>query len=160
MNQHYMERKNHIDSLFKIVDTIQGDEEIDNEIKSCLAKYLCVIVSGFVETSIQNIYSEYTKKRAQPNVTNYVSRKLTGFQNPKIGKILELSGGFCKSWASELEVLIKNEEIGDSINSLVENRNHIAHGIDIAITYSRIKSYYSNSLKLLKLIDKQCSKPT
>jgi len=160
MNQHYLERKNHIDHLFEIVDTIQTNEEIDNEIKSCLAKYLCIIVSGFIETSIQNIYSEYTKKRAQPNVTNFVSKKLTGFKNPKIGKILDLSGGFCKNWANELEVLIKNEEIGDSINSLIDNRNHIAHGIDIGITYSRIKGYYSNSIKLLKLIDKQCSKQT
>ena len=149
MNQHYMERKNYIDYLFKIVDTIQTDEKIDDEIKSCLARYLCIIVSGFVETSIQNIYSEYTRKRAQTNVINYVSRKLAGFQNPKIGKILELSGGFCKSWANELEDLIKDEEIGDSINSLVDNRNHIAHGADIGITYSRIRSYYSNSLKLL-----------
>lgn len=160
MNQHYLERKNHIDHLFKIVDTVQADEKTDNEIKSCLAKYLCIVVSGFIETSIQDIYSEYTKKRAQPNVTNFVSRKLTGFQSPKIGNILNLSGGFCKSWASELEVLIKNEEIGDSINSLVDNRNHIAHGIDIGITYSRIKGYYSNSIKLLKIIDKQCSKQT
>jgi hypothetical protein len=140
------------------VDIVQADEKIDNEIKSCLAKYLCIVVSGFIETSIQDIYSDYTQKRAQTNVISYVSKKLAGFKNPKIGKILTLSGGFCKGWASELEVLIKNEEIGDSINSLVDNRNHIAHGIDIGITYSGIKGYYSNSIKLLKIIDKQCSK--
>ena len=157
MTKHYWERQQQIDHLFKIVDKVQSDENIDSEIKSCLAKYLCVVVSGFLETSIQDIYMDYAQRNAQTNVANFTSKKLTGFHSAKMGNILALSGGFCQNWRTELELITK-DEIGDSITSLVDNRHHIAHGKDVGITYSRIKSYYSNSVKLLKLIEKQCNK--
>lgn len=75
--------KNQLDHLFSQVAHIE-----DTELQSHWAKYLCVLVSGFIETSIKAIYSEYVKRKAAPYVANYVGSALAGFQNPKMEKII------------------------------------------------------------------------
>jgi hypothetical protein len=68
--------KNKLDALFEKVKEIQ-----DMELKSEWAKYLCVLVSGYLEVSIREIHVEYARRRADENVTNYVSKTLDGSWN-------------------------------------------------------------------------------
>jgi hypothetical protein len=156
MTLHYWERKQSIDHLFSIIDAIIHEERTDNEVKSCLAKYLCVVVSGFLETSIRDIYSDYAENKSHENVTSFVTISLKSFQSPKMGNILLLTEAFSGDWKLELEKKSIGE-IKDSIDSLVDNRHHIAHGRDVGITYDSIKKYYKNTVKLLKLIEDQCN---
>ncbi len=156
MTKHYWERKRSIDHLFDIISTVQSSEEIDDEIKSCLAKYLCVVVSGFLETSIQDIYTDYAQNKSHVNVTNFVSRKLAQFRSPKMGNLLTLTACFSGPWQKDLEQYCK-DEIEGAVNSLVESRHKIGHGKDVTITFSRVKAYYASALKLLKHIEEQCS---
>jgi uncharacterized HAD superfamily protein len=72
-------------------------------------------------------------------------------------KILNITRSFNPKWAEEIELkLSKNTEIKDSIDSIVEVRNKIAHGENIGITYSKMKGYYKNALKLVNLLEEQC----
>jgi hypothetical protein len=121
------------------------------------AKYLCVRVSGFLEVAVSTIYKKYAKNKASPFVVNYVERQLSSFQNPKMEKILNITRSFNPKWAEDIELeLSKNTEIKDSIDSIVEVRNKIAHGENIGITYSKMKGYYKNALKLVNLLEEQC----
>jgi hypothetical protein len=156
MTLHYWEKKQSIDHLFSIIDGFVRDEETDNEVKSCLAKYLCVVVSGFLETSIREIYSDYARNKSHENVTNFVSSSLKNFQSAKMGNILTLTETFSTNWKSELERKTIGE-IKDSVDSLVDNRHHIAHGRDVGITFDSARKYYKNVVKVLQLIEKQCS---
>lgn len=150
-NPEIVRYRQRLDSLFERVRDIE-----DLELKSHWARYLCVLVSGYLETSVRAIYNEYASKRADENVSNFVSNGLRRFQNPKMGNILNLAETFNLQWAEELKNNI-DDELKESINSIVANRHNIAHGRDSDISYVRIFKYYQNAVKVIELIEKQCS---
>ncbi|MFH1097963.1 MAG: HEPN domain-containing protein [Candidatus Desantisbacteria bacterium] len=142
--------KDKIDSLFEKVKDIQ-----DMELESEWAKYLCVLVSGYLEVSIRTIYIEYTQNKTHKNVANFVSSKLGGFQNPKMEMILQHAGAFNLDWRKELENI--DDEIKTSVDSIVNNRNKIAHGDNVDLSYVRIKEYYQNAIKMVQIMKDQCN---
>jgi hydroxylamine reductase (hybrid-cluster protein) len=105
---------------------------------------------------VRIIYREYAKSKATPEVANFVEEKLKNFQNPNMDKILQLTGGFSKEWASELR-LKTDGELKAAVESISNNRNQIAHGVSVGITYSQIKSYYDRAIKVIELIENQCN---
>src|SRR5271165_3004366 len=93
----------------------------DAEVQSHWSRYLCVLVSGFLENSVRLTYTEYARKRADSSVANFVESRLRQFQNPKMGTILELAGGFSPEWKQQLEIDTSGQ-LGESVNSIVSNR--------------------------------------
>jgi hypothetical protein len=143
--------KNKLDVLFGKVNEIQ-----DIELQSEWAKYLCIRVSGYLELSIRTIYTEYAHKKAHKNVANFVSSRLGGFQNPNMELIFQRSGAFNSNWRKELESI--DDELQESVNSIVNLRNAIAHGNDVGLTYKRIKEHYENAIKVLQIMENQCNR--
>lgn len=140
-----------LDALFEKVEDIS-----DIELQSHWARYLCILISGYLEISVRAIYSEYTSKRADENVANYVSNRLGSFQSHKMGNILELTRAFSRQWAEELEIATEGE-LKESVDIIVANRHNIAHGRDVGISYVAIREYYQNAVKVIELIEDQCS---
>jgi hypothetical protein len=141
--------KQRLDNLFKQISAFSGNIELQSQ----WARYLCILVSGFLETSVCAIYGEFARKAASPYVANFVKCELDSFQNPKMGKILELTRAFNPLWADELETATEGE-LRDAVDSIVANRNQIAHGRDVGITYTRIKNYYEGAIKVVDLVEK------
>ena len=141
--------KKRLDALFDKVKEIQ-----DIELQSEWAKYLCVRVSGYLEVSIRTIYTEYARNKSHKNVANFVSSRLSGFQNPNMEMIFQRAGAFNQDWRRELENI--DDEIKTSVNSIVTLRNKISHGDDVDLTYRRINEYYQNAIKILQFIEIQC----
>lgn len=142
--------KNRLDNLFSLISNIQ-----ETELRSHWSRYLCVLVAGFVETSVQTIFGDYARKSSSPNVSNYVNSKLKRFTNPNMQDIIELAGIFNSSWREKLEQGSQGE-LKDAVDSVMANRNKIAHGENIGITYLRIKEYYNSILKLINLVESNC----
>jgi len=151
MNREVLSYKQRLDYLISKVDAFTGDEEL----QAHLAKYLCIMVSGFLENSLRAIYGEYAVKKSHPNVANYVDSQLDGFQNPNMEKILTLAGSFCPEWRTELERVTK-DDIKASVDGLVANRHVIAHGGSIGITIGRMKRQYGHVVKLIGIVQRQC----
>ena len=141
-----------LDSLFKKFD----DMVDDHELLAHWSRYLCILVSGYLEESIRTIFREYSRSKSSPYVANYVETKLDSFQNPKMGLILKLNGSFNQKWQKDLEEAVE-DEIKDSVNSIVNVRNQVAHGKNVGITPSILKNYYKNAKKLICLLENQCS---
>ena len=152
-NQEISSNKQRLDNLFKKITAFSTDTDL----QSHWARYLCILVSGFLETSVRIIYREYAKSKATPQVANFVEGKLEDFQNPKMEKILQLTGLFSKEWANELRLETEGE-LKDAVDSIAHNRNQIAHGGSVGISYSQIKSYYDRAIEVIELIENQCSK--
>ncbi|GAF83742.1 unnamed protein product [marine sediment metagenome] len=72
-----------------------------------------------------------------------------------MGKILDLTRAFNPQWANQLEAATEGQ-LKDAVNSVVANRNQIAHGRDVGITYVRIKNYYEDVVEVVDLIEKMC----
>lgn len=150
-NREVLRYRQRLDDLFDKVKEIQ-----DIELQSHWARYLCILVSGYLETSVRAIYNEYTSNKSHKNIAKFVSSRLEWFQSPKMGNIIELIRTFNSQWAEELENATK-DEIKASVDNIVDNRHNIAHGRNSNISYSQIREYYQNAIKLLELIEKQCS---
>lgn len=151
-NREVMRAKQKLDNLFEKINHLPDD----NELKAHWARYLCILVSGFIENSVRAIYSQYAKNKAIPNIANFVERKLDDLQNPKMEKILQLTGAFSLQWESNLRKATEGE-LKDAIDSIVANRNNIAHGQDVGITYATIKDYYEKAFKVIQMIENQCN---
>ncbi len=67
------------------------------------------------------------------SVANFVESRLRQFQNPKMGSILDLAGGFSQELRKRLDSNTKGQ-LGESVNSIVDNRHKIAHGESVGIT--------------------------
>jgi hypothetical protein len=127
----------------------------DPEVQAHWARYLCILVSGFVESSVREVYRQYARNKAAPNVANFVEGRLKGFQNPKMEKILELTRLFSPEWEATLRLAVEGEP-KDAVDSIVANRNRIAHGEDVSVSYANIRAYYMSSTKVIQLIEDQC----
>ncbi len=144
--------KQRLDNLFGQISAFSGNLELQSQ----WARYLCVLVSGFLETSIRSIYGEFARRTASPYVANFVKCELGSFQNPKMGKILDLTRAFNPQWANQLEAATEGQ-LKDAVDSVVANRIQIAHGRDVGITYARIKGYYEDVIQVVDLIEGMCS---
>lgn len=137
-NRELIRQKDRLDSLFQQLTIASSG---DAELQSHWARYLCVIVSGFLENAVEVLLVEYTSKRASEEIIQFVSRELGQFQNPKFGKIADVLGMFSSEWKKNVDVLT-SEEIKDAVNSVVNNRHQIAHGQSTGISLATIRQYY------------------
>jgi hypothetical protein len=101
------------------------------------------------------MYEQYAATRSHKNVTHFVGKNLQRFQNPSQDKILKLCYSFSKEWGDSMKLTLDGET-GDALNSIVANRNSIAHGGQPQITFGRIEKYYSNAHRVLDKIEEHC----
>jgi hypothetical protein len=144
------QQKQRLDELFKVARTLS-----DVEIQSHWSRYLCVLVSGFLENSVELCLSEYGKRGSNPAVSNFVSFKLRGFQNPKMGAILELFGAFNPDWKTQIETATQGK-LSDSVNSIVGNRHKIAHGESVSLSMGALTGYYEDAAEVVEILQRTC----
>ncbi len=143
--------KSRLDNLFGQVSSFSDEIEL----QSHWARYLCILVSGFIETSVSAIYIQYSREKSHVYVASYVSSRLERFTNPKMKDILELAGRFSPDWRQQLEGITTDEQ-KDAVDSIVANRNRIAHGANVGISYDRVRKYYQNILKVIQTLEDTC----
>ena len=144
-------RRRRIDALFAKADSLSNDAEM----LSHWAKYLCILVCGFLENSVELCLIEYCKRRADENINNFVSNQLRSFQNPKMGKIVELFASFSKTWEADLKT-DTDGRILDAVNSIVANRHLIAHGGTSQLSMSSLKGYYADVVRAVEIMRRIC----
>jgi hypothetical protein len=144
-------QRQRLDELFKKVGNV-GD---DLEMQSHWAKYLCVLVAGFLETSLRKIYSDYARRCASSKVAYFVDTKLRPTRNLKMHGVIQLARSFSAEWGDSLVADTQGEH-KDAVDSIVANRHLIAHGRSVEITFIRVKKYYEKALEVLELIENQC----
>jgi len=144
-------QRKRLDALFDKATDLSGDPEL----LAHWAKYLCVLVCGFLENSVELCLSDYCQKRSDECINNFISSELRSFQNPKMAKILELFGTFSKTWEEDMRNS-SDGRISDAVNSIVANRHMIAHGGRSQISMSAVKNYYADIVRAVELMQKIC----
>lgn len=132
-----------LDQAFIIADSIQEDE-----IKSHLARYLCVLTSGYVEESIRIIIEYYASQNASPNIVNYVSRSTRNLANLNSERIENLLSSFNPKFKDAFTSLLSDEG-KDALDSVIANKNNIAHGRNVGVSYIRVRNWYDNIKKII-----------
>ena len=127
----------------------------DPEMQAHWCRYLCILVSGFLENGVRETFSEVAMKRADPVIVNFVQNRLRQFQNPKMGNILEILAAFSQPWKLQFENTT-NGQLSESVNSIVGNRHKIAHGDSVSLTLSSLRQYYRDAIRVVELLRQQC----
>jgi hypothetical protein len=129
----------------------------DIEVQSHWAKYLCVLVAGFLENALAEVYSDYCRSAANSSVANFATAALGRIQNPKVEMFLRVTKAFNKSWSENIESFLEIDGRKDAINSIMANRHRIAHGKDSNITVARVNEYFVKSLEVIEFMENQCN---
>lgn len=137
---------------------IKRHTDCGDEIKSYLAKFLTVLICGIYEELIETIINEWVSKLNCLEVSSFISKKIKlSFQNPKYKKIKELLDVLSEKWGNDFKANINPKSI-DALESIVNQKNNIAHGEDSMITIIDIEKYYKDSLVIIETIEKIINK--
>ncbi|RPI16030.1 MAG: hypothetical protein EHM58_12780 [Ignavibacteriae bacterium] len=141
----YQERQ--LNSLFDTVSNIKDNEEI----KSHLTRYLCIRTSGYLESVIKSLVEAYVEKSCPQPTQNFINSKVkrvTNLDEKKLTKFLE---SFSKQWSEYFEIEVSERE-KSSLNSVISNRNQIAHGVSVSLNYSNMKQYYDDLKNIVEVL--------
>lgn len=137
---------------------IAKTEELDpdDELKSHLTKYICVLCSGFIENSIYHTFSDIAHKACQPSVVlTYAKGQLYKIQNANSEKIRSLAKSFNPEWHDKISDFMQDENRGAAINYILKDRHNIAHGRDSDITIGKLDDYFKKTVDVIKFIEQE-----
>jgi hypothetical protein len=144
--------------LSELIKNTNSYSKEDLELQGHWGKYLCVLVSGFVENAISAVYIDFVSQAASPHVSQYTLKSLEAIQNPKAQRFINVASQFKKEWGVELETYFKeNPDIKNAIDSIMQNRHLVAHGKSTSISVSRVSEYLEKSIKLIEFLEAQCA---
>lgn len=121
----------------------------DPELLSDLARYLCVLVAGFLEQAVIEIALEHIRTHSQSSVQRYVEGRLRRFTSANVQNVIELLGSFDPDWRIDLEAYLI-DEYRDAVNGVVDLRHTIAHGKLTGVTIASVQSYYERVKKVIE----------
>lgn len=126
----------------RLAHLLTAAEQItDLEQKSHFAKYICVIAAGFLEVAYEEVMTEYVRKRTgSSEIVNFVQKMVDKNQSINFKRLQAGLSQFDPGLAIKLEAVVTQEE-KDAINSIKANRDQIAHGDNVGITYVTVKGY-------------------
>lgn len=128
-----------LDRKFERIDRF-ADSDI--ELQSDFARYLCILVSGFMEKAIQELAMECCRRMASGAARSFAIAQLDRSRNPSVEALLVFVGSFSPEWRDRMDRFL-TEERRDAIGSIVGLRNDAAHGGSAGITYARVREYYA-----------------
>lgn len=147
--------KDRLDSLFAQVSMLNSEPKLMG-LMGDWAKYLCVLVAGFVETALCEIYCQYAAGRVGDIcIRNMIRKRLAEVYNPKAGRIVEVTAWFNEDWAKELESSFQDKHTA-AVNGIMMNRNKIAHGDKSDVSYRRVLDWYHDIIEVIDLLERQC----
>ena len=158
MHPEILQQQDKLQHLFEQAKQLQQIDDIDVETKLGFAAYLCVRISGYVEFAVKMILRKYVKSKTggTSHIANFVDKQLERTLSPRRDQILDLVGQFNSEWKENLRVSINNE-LGDSLRSIVTNRNNIAHGSDVTLSLRDLGKWFADAQKIVELVYSECS---
>jgi len=151
MNPYVHRHKSRLDDLFNSVGRVD-----DLEMQAQWARYLCVLVSGFIEESIRTLLNQYTVSRSSPEIANYVEKKLGRETNLNMTKIIDLLAQFDKDLGKTLRQRTEGE-LKYAVDSVIANRHPIAHGRNVSVSFIRLREWYEKSVDVIEIIEELLS---
>lgn len=138
-----------IERVFALADGSDSDE-----IRSELACHICVLTSGYIEERVREIVVGYCARHASPAIVEHIRRNLHRFRNAKMEKILELVAQFDSQLRDSIE-LKAGDEMKDAIDSIVSNKNTLAHGQNSGLGLETMRDYYHRAVRLIAIVERE-----
>lgn len=120
-------------------------------------RYICVMISGFLENAIGLVYSDFVYKTSQRPTATYASSTLLRIQNPNSDRFIKTASAFRSDWGDALREYLNEGGRKEAIDGIMNNRNGIVHGKDTGITLATVKDYLRRALEVIEFIEHQCN---
>lgn len=149
-SQSALQLLNTIDQTISDIDSVSGSNVLTD---SYLAKFLVVYICGIYEETIETIFVDFVRRNTpRAEIIEYARKTIDrSFRNPNSDKLIELAGTLGNStWTAALKTL-SAERI--ALDSIVTNKNDIAHGRGSTITLGDVKDFYRLSRPLIEKFD-------
>ena len=165
MYQEIIDRQETLERLYDLATAFAQSEDVDAELISALNAYLCVRTYAFVETSVRTVLLRYVRSVSHDAATeNFVHQQLRRNRNLDRDNLVHLLGRFDSHWRLKLREETKGDEIKDrlkdSLDSIVNTRNNIAHGDDVNISLDSLKGYFADAQTIVDLVFHICQPPS
>lgn len=118
------------------------------------AKYLSVLVSGYLEQALKEILLEFAGRHEANRLQQYIAGTWPESRNMKTANIKEILNHFDQSWAARFdEWIATGDQYKSEINSLIASRNDIAHGKEANTTNVTLRSTRNRLRIALELVE-------
>ena len=144
--------KQRLDATFQ---RVSGIDPSNLELRSDFARYLCVLVSGYLEKAVAEMVLEHARRSGSLSLQRFVEQNTRRFTNANSERLGNLLGSFNPEWRKTFESFLV-DELKDAVNSIVDLRNSIGHGGSVGLTYQRISDYYARVQKVIDWIVDLC----
>lgn len=142
--------RSRLEATFSRAQSLRGS---DDEVLSDLARYLCVLVCGFVEKAVAELAFEHCRARSHKTVLSYSVSQLDRVGNLNAERLSQLVRSFDSKWASELQEFLGGPR-KEALDSVLALRNSIAHGQSVSLSLARITEYYSKVNEIMNFLEK------
>jgi RiboL-PSP-HEPN len=126
-----------LDATFGRSDMIGPDAELLSD----FARYLCVLVAGFLEQAVIELLLEHVRNHARPSVLRHLESRLRMFTSANAQRIQDTLGTFDPQWRQDLEEYLVDERKA-AVDSIVTLRHTISHGRHVGLTLTGVRAYY------------------
>lgn len=152
MHSSIVSHEHRIDILFQKAAAITDPAD-----QAHWAKYLCVLVSGYIEESLRTLLEQYALTRAAPVIQNYVSRSIGDITNCSINKMRSILARFSHEWEVDFQVRLEThrnaDQLKNAVDSVVANRHEIVHGRQVGLRYASIVKFWGNVKVVIGMLD-------
>lgn len=136
-----------LDSLFAEVSQVQEGEIT----KAHLSRYLCIRTSGYLENVTRILIAQFCDGTSPQPINNYIVNRTKYITNLDFKRLKALLSEFDPNWGIEFDERITDQQ-RSSMNSVISNRNNIAHGNQDSITYRDMANYYRDVKDVCNLL--------
>ena len=140
-----------LDATFERAVSITDDPELLSD----FARYLCVLVAGFLEQATVEIALQHVRTHSQPSIQRHVESRLRQFTNANTQRIVQLFGSFDPDWRTDLESHLV-DEYKAAVDSVVALRHRVAHGQNAGVTMASVRSYYDRVKRVVDHVADLC----
>jgi len=123
----------------------------DDEVKANLSRFFCIRISGHLENVLKLLINNYCEGNSPAPISNYLDKDLKNLTNLSSEKLLKFLKKFSDDWEYRVSEKL-TEEYCSSLNSIISNRNNIAHGQSDNISPKVIEEYYSHLKEIISIL--------
>lgn len=147
----YAQYETRLEHLFKEYEKVDDIAEQAHK-----AKYLAVLVSGYLEQAVKELLLNYSHQRSDNDIYRYVDKTWPKSMGMDVRNIETILDRFNSSWSKDFELWVTERiERKERINSLVSWRNRIAHGQEsrtTGVTMHSVKNAFTTASDLVAFI--------
>ena len=111
------------------------------------AQHLCVTVAGFLENALDEVYRDYL------DTTNRSGVSLRRVVTPRQADFTIHATRLNQPWVNELEDFMSDRGRGAAIDTIMGQRNLIAHGRASNITMAQIAEYLPKCIAVVEFVE-------